>query len=78
MCRRDLASASLIMFWLPSPDGRRSSTAIAVTVGNQMIALSDVIRDLRISALLDQKPLDLSGAQKTQGRRAPGGSGPDP
>lgn len=37
---------------------------IAVTVGKQVITESDVIRDLRVSALLDQKPLDLSGAEK--------------
>ena len=37
---------------------------IAVTVGKQVIAESDVIRDLRVSAFLDQKPADLSGDQK--------------
>jgi hypothetical protein len=37
---------------------------IAVTVGKQVIAESDVIRDLRISALLDQRPLDLSGPER--------------
>ncbi len=37
---------------------------IAVTVGKQVITESDVIRDLRVSAFLDQKPLDLSGEQK--------------
>ena len=37
---------------------------IAVTVGKQVIAESDVVRDLRVSAFLDQKPLDLSGEQK--------------
>jgi hypothetical protein len=37
---------------------------IAVTVGKAVITESDVIRDLRISAMLDQKPVDLSGAEK--------------
>jgi hypothetical protein len=37
---------------------------IAVTVGKQVIALSDVVRDLRVSAFLDQKPVDLSSEQK--------------
>ncbi|PYT12079.1 MAG: hypothetical protein DMG59_24610 [Acidobacteria bacterium] len=37
---------------------------VAVTVGKQVITESDVIRDLRVSAFLDQKPLDLSGEQK--------------
>ena len=37
---------------------------IAVTVGKQVITESDVIRDLRVSALLDQRPVDLSGEQK--------------
>jgi hypothetical protein len=37
---------------------------IAVTVGKQVITESDVIRDLRISAMLDQKPVDLSGPEK--------------
>jgi hypothetical protein len=37
---------------------------IAATVGTTVITESDVIRDLRIAALLDQKPLDLSGDQK--------------
>lgn len=37
---------------------------IAVTVGKQVITESDLIRDLRVSALLDRKPLDLSGEQK--------------
>jgi hypothetical protein len=37
---------------------------IAVTVGKQVIAQSDVLRDLRVSAFLDQKPLDMSPAEK--------------
>jgi hypothetical protein len=37
---------------------------IAVTVGKEVITLSEVIRDLRVSAFLDQKPVDLSGDQK--------------
>jgi hypothetical protein len=37
---------------------------IAVTVAKQVITLGDVERDLRVSAFLDQKPLDLSGAAK--------------
>ena len=37
---------------------------IAVTVGRQVIAESDVIRDLRVSAFLEKKPVDLSGEQK--------------
>jgi len=37
---------------------------IAVTVGKQVIAESDVLRDLRVSAFLDQKPLDFSADQK--------------
>jgi hypothetical protein len=37
---------------------------IAVTVGKQVIAESDVVRDLRVGAFLDQKPVDLSGEEK--------------
>jgi hypothetical protein len=37
---------------------------IAVTVGRQVITESDVLRDLRVAAFLDHKPVDLSGAQK--------------
>jgi hypothetical protein len=37
---------------------------IAVTVGKQVIAESDVIRELRIEAFLDQKPIDLSPAAR--------------
>lgn len=37
---------------------------IAVTVGRQVIAESDVERDLRVAAFLDRKPVDLSGAQR--------------
>lgn len=37
---------------------------VAVTVGRQVIAESDVIRDVRVAAFLDHKPVDLSGAQK--------------
>jgi hypothetical protein len=37
---------------------------IAVTVGKQVITESDVILDLRVSAFLDQKPVDLTGEQK--------------
>jgi hypothetical protein len=37
---------------------------IAVTVGRQVITESGVVRDLRVAAFLDHKPVDLSGAQK--------------
>lgn len=37
---------------------------IAVTVGKQVITESDVLRDLRVAAFLDQKPLDLSADNK--------------
>jgi hypothetical protein len=37
---------------------------IAVTIGKHVITESDVIRDLRVSAFLDQRPADLSGAAK--------------
>src|SRR5579862_3846820 len=37
---------------------------IAVTVGKQVITLGDVVLDARISAFLDQKPLDLSSDGK--------------
>jgi hypothetical protein len=37
---------------------------IAVSVGKQVITEGDVVRDLRISAFLDQKPVDLSAAAK--------------
>jgi hypothetical protein len=37
---------------------------IAVTAGKQVITESDVIREIRVSAFLDQKPVDLSGEQK--------------
>jgi hypothetical protein len=37
---------------------------IAVTAGKHVITESDVIRDMRIAAFLDQKPVDLSGESK--------------
>jgi hypothetical protein len=37
---------------------------IAVTVGKQVITESDIVRDLRVAAFLDHKPVDLSGEQK--------------
>jgi hypothetical protein len=37
---------------------------IAVTVGKHVITESDVIRDLRVSAFLDQQPIDVSGPAK--------------
>lgn len=37
---------------------------IAVTVAKQVIAESDVLRELRVAAFLDQKPLDFRGEQK--------------
>lgn len=37
---------------------------VAVTVGKQVITESDIVRDLRVSAFLDQKPVDLSGDAK--------------
>jgi hypothetical protein len=37
---------------------------IAVTIGKHVITESDVIRDLRVSAFLDQRPVDLSGPAK--------------
>jgi len=37
---------------------------IAVTAGKAVITESDVTRDLRVSAFLDQKPADLSPEQK--------------
>src|SRR5947209_3156753 len=33
---------------------------IAVTVGKQVIAASEIIRDVRISAFLDRKPISLA------------------
>lgn len=37
---------------------------IAVTVAKQVISEGDLILDLRVSAFLDQKPVDLSGPEK--------------
>lgn len=37
---------------------------IAVTVNRQVITESDVLRDLRVAAFLDRKPVDFSGEQK--------------
>jgi hypothetical protein len=37
---------------------------IAVTVGKQVITESDLLRDLRVAAFIDQKPVDLSGPSK--------------
>ena len=39
---------------------------IAVTVGRDVIAESDVIRELKVDAFLDRKPVDLSPAAKRQ------------
>lgn len=37
---------------------------IAVTVARQVISEGDLIRDLRVAAFLDQRPVDLSGVEK--------------
>jgi hypothetical protein len=37
---------------------------IAVTVGKQVITEGEVVRDLRVAAFLDQKPVELDGAEK--------------
>lgn len=37
---------------------------VAVTVGRQVLTESDVIRNLRVAAFLDHKPVDLSAGQK--------------
>jgi hypothetical protein len=37
---------------------------IAVTVGQQIITESEIITDLRVSAFLDRKPIDLSAASR--------------
>ena len=37
---------------------------IAVTVGKHVLTESDVIRDLRVAAFIDQRPVDLSGGEK--------------
>jgi len=37
---------------------------IAVTVGKEVITESDVVREIRVAAFLDQKPVDLSGGEK--------------
>lgn len=37
---------------------------IAVTVGKQVITEGEVVRDLRVAAFLDHKPVDLSGPEK--------------
>ncbi len=39
---------------------------IAVTVGKQVISESEIIRDLRVAAFLDAKPVDLSVAAKRE------------
>ena len=39
---------------------------IAVTVGKQVITESDLIRDLRVAALIDRKPVDLSPTAKRE------------
>jgi len=61
---RKLARA--FAFAILAAAGARAETLdrIAVTVGRHVITASDVILDLRISAFLDDRPLDLSGAQK--------------
>ncbi len=37
---------------------------IAVTVGRHVITEDDILRELRIAAFLDQKPVDVSGEQR--------------
>ena len=54
--------AILAFTCLPGPGA--TIDRIAVTVGKQVITESDVMLDLRVSAFLDQKPLDASGEQK--------------
>ena len=47
-----------------SPGSAETLDRIAVTVGQEVITESQVILDLRVAALLDRKPLDLSGPAK--------------
>ncbi len=37
---------------------------IAVSIGKQVITEGDVLRDLRVAAFIDRRPVDLSGDQK--------------
>ena len=61
---RWLASAFALAFLALSGARADNLDRIAVTVGRHVITESDVLLDLRISAFLDGKPPDLSGAQK--------------
>ena len=56
---------TLVSLLLAAASGRAEILdRIAVTVGKQVIAESDVLRDARISAMLDQKPVDVSPEQR--------------
>ena len=58
--------AAVLCLALPalSALGQQVLDQIAVTVNNQVITESDLIRYLRVAAFLDSKPVDLSGAAK--------------
>ncbi len=62
---RQAVVPSIVLLLLPAGATRAEVLdRIAVTVGKKVIAQSEVIRDVRISALLDQKPVDTSSEQK--------------
>ena len=62
MIARTLAVAAFLACWARGETLDR----IAVTVGPDVIAESDMVRDLRVVAFLDRKPVDLSPAAKRQ------------
>jgi parvulin-like peptidyl-prolyl isomerase len=56
--------AALILVLVASTASGVTLDRIAATVGKRVILESDVLRDLRITAFLDQKPIDESGDAK--------------
>lgn len=54
----------VLTFLAPGVQAQQVLDRIAVTVNNQVITESDLIRYLRVAAFLDRKPLDLSPEAK--------------
>jgi hypothetical protein len=54
----------LAALWCGALAAGETIDRIAVTVGSRVITESEIVQDLRIAALIDHKPVDLSGEQK--------------
>ena len=60
--RKRIATLALLMF--PAVAGAEVLDRIAVTVGTEIISLSEVLREINLSAFQDDRPADLSSAAR--------------